>query len=135
MTLVHPILKYASRVWDPHKKGTLTKGTMKNSKIHFDLAQENAQYQRDAGGAQMAHPARPEGSRQNHHAIAKVTSAANRHRRQKTIHFKQTTYPTDYRNYTFFPRTIREWNNSSLSPDQGVRVFHHATVCPLEINP
>ena len=95
---------------------------MRNSKIHFDLAQENTQYQRDAVGAQMVHPARPEGSRQNHHAIKdhhwySKSNICSNYQPGPEDDFKQTTCTTDYRNYNFSPRTIKEWNNS-LTPDQ-----------------
>ena len=39
--------------------------------------------------------------------------------RGQQFHFKQITCRTDYRNYSFPPKTIRDWNNLSLPPQPG----------------
>ena len=60
----------------------------------------------------------------------------DRTKKKDKIHFERITWRKDIRNYWFFPRTIRDWNNSSLPPSQELplplaQVTAHlgATVC------
>ena len=36
-------------------------------------------------------------------------------RGEKMTHLKQISCRTDYQKYSFFPRTVRDWNNRQLS--------------------
>lgn len=49
---------------------------------------------------------------------------ARARRGRKKINFKRITCRTDYRKYCLFLRTIRDWNNSSLPPDQDPPPIH-----------
>lgn len=100
-------------------------GPTKNSNIHFKLTQESIQCPEYAGGAQMAHPARPGESSQNHHATstkdkcwqmwrsASATSLSPKRTEGDNI---SSVSRADYRNYNFSSKIVWDWVNLFLAP-------------------
>eukprot|EP00745_Piridium_sociabile_P041733 TRINITY_DN82982_c0_g1_i5.p1 TRINITY_DN82982_c0_g1~~TRINITY_DN82982_c0_g1_i5.p1 ORF type:complete len:1008 (+),score=211.04 TRINITY_DN82982_c0_g1_i5:126-3026(+) len=123
-SLVRPILEYASTVWDPHQKNDIDKleavqrraarfalnrhrNTSSVGNMLNKLKWPKLQQRRKTSRLAMLYKIR--------HNLAKVeTNNLTPHTRRGRGHNQAYRLPscrTDYRKYSFLPRTIKEWNS------------------------
>ena len=128
-SLVRPLVEYASPVWDPYNQNNIQKIEMvqrrgaryvnnqHSSLTSVDSMMEDLKWRSLEDRRRDARLVLMYKIENNLVAVQKEGRLIPSNRRSRHIHDKSYQIPAtkqDYRKYSFFPRTIREWN--SLPP-------------------
>jgi hypothetical protein len=124
IVFVRPILEYASSVWDPHTERNINKleavqrraarfvlnryhNTSSVSAMIDRLGWPTLQERRKTARLCMFQKIVTDQVQVEH---SKLQAAPSRTRRRQGTPYKQIQCRTDYRRFSFFPRTIKDWN-------------------------
>ncbi|XP_066275334.1 uncharacterized protein [Branchiostoma lanceolatum] len=126
-TLVRPIVEYACCVWDPHTTGNTNKlekiqrraarfvlnrhrNTSSVSDMLDQLQWVPLQDRRRSIRLTMLYKIKHGLACVRCDALKPLTDSNRRRRRVHSQQFRHFNCRTDYRLYSFFPRTVRDWN-------------------------
>jgi hypothetical protein len=145
--LVRPTVEYASTVWDPHEKGYIHRLDMVQrraaryvkNKYHnrssvtdmlADLEWKSLKERRKEARLIMLYKVINNKVALDSSQLKPSNSTSTRNSHNLT--YKIPYCRTQYRQQSFFPRTIKDWN--SLPPGQPVQLSHSVLICPNSIS-